>query len=269
MLIIASNLTTRNRKVSDIFKQAKAAGWSADKPSASALGDLARQCFDAGAEVLEINIQQHYDLPEAMEFAVRAVQQVTDRQLCLSTGNPQALDTGLRTCKRPPIVNYISVDETRLNEMFPAAVGHNAEVVLLVSEPTRPADAREMIQKAAILVGAANAAGISNERIFIDPGIIHVTAEAGQRHLVEIKDFLQELPEFFEPPVRSTCWLHNISTGTPRRLQPFIETNLLAMLGGLGLSSVFLDVLSRENMRTVKLIKMLNDELIYANAALE
>jgi hypothetical protein len=82
-------------------------------------------------------------------------------------------------------------------------------------------------------------------------------------------EFLRALPEAFEPPLRSTCWLGNISAGVPKRLRPVIETALLAVLAGLGLSSVFLDVLRRENMRMVRLIKVLNNEVIYSDRDVE
>ncbi|MFW6102161.1 MAG: hypothetical protein ACOC6O_00710 [Chloroflexota bacterium] len=72
-----------------------------------------------------------------------------------------------------------------------------------------------------------------------------------------------------EPPVKNTCWLANCSAGTPRRLRPVIESALLAMLAGLGLSSVFLVVLRLENMRTVRLIKMFANEVVYSESEAE
>ena len=266
MFVIANNITTRNSVVNQIFSQAKTGGWVKDQQAIIRLQDLTEQCITAGADVLEINVQQYHGLPEAMEFAVNAVQQVTDLQLCLSTNSAEALEAGLRACKCPPLVNYISIDETRLREMLPLIANHGAGVVLLVSDPTTPTDAREMLQKAAILVGAVNEAGIPNDSVFIDPGLIHLASDMGQRHLVEVMEFLRVLPDATEPPVKSTCWLGNISAGAPQRIRPVIETALLPMLAGMGLSSVFLDVLRRENMRTVRLIKMFNNEVVYSES---
>ncbi len=119
MLIIANNITTRNSEVSQIFRQAKADGWVSNQQAITRLQDLTEQCITAGADVLEINIQQYHDLAEAMKFAVNAVQQATALQLCLSTNSAEALEAGLRACERPPLVNYISIDEARLREMLP------------------------------------------------------------------------------------------------------------------------------------------------------
>ncbi len=269
MFVIANNITTRNSMVNQIFRQAKASGWTSNQQAITRLQELTEQCVADGTDALEIDIQQYHDLPEAIEFAVSAVQQVTDLQLCLSTNNAQAIEAGLRTCKRPPLVNYISIDETRLRDILPSIANHGASVVLLVSDPTAPTDAREMLQKAAILVGAANEVGIPNDDILIDPGLIHITSDTGQRHLVEVMKFLRALSGTTDPPVKSTCWLTNCSAGAPRRLRPIIETTLLPMLAGVGLSSVFLDVLRQENRQVVRLVRMFKNEVVYSDSELE
>ncbi len=269
MFLIANNISTRDAKVARIFQEARAAAWNAESDPAKMLMKLAQQCVAAGADALEINIQQHYDQPEAMQFAVNAVQQVTDLRLCLSTNNAEALEAGLRDCESPPLANYLYMDEARLKKMLPLAAKHGAGIILLISDPVAPSDAREMLQKTAILVGAANEAGIPNYGIFVDPGLIHITNVAGQRHLVEVLEFLRTLPSVTEPSVKSTCWLVNSSAGAPRRLRPVIESALLPMLAGAGLSSVFLDALQQKNRRTVRLIKIFNNEVIYSDSDVE
>ena len=267
MRTIASNLTTRDPKIGRLFRHILA-GCEDDDDDSAVLQDVAQACAGAGADALEINLQQHFDQIEAMEFAVKAVQQSTDLQLCLSSNKADVLEAGLKICRRPPIVNYVSIDVARLKEILPLAVKYKAEVILLISDPASPGDARQMLEKAAILVGAANAAGISNERIILDPGIFHITVEQGQHHLVEVVELLRAVPDTFDPAVGTTCWLSNSSAGAPARLRPVIETALLSMLAGIGLSSVFLDVLRKENMRTVRLLKIFQNEEVYAEGNL-
>jgi 5-methyltetrahydrofolate corrinoid/iron sulfur protein methyltransferase len=269
MLVIANNITTRNSQVAGIFRQSGAEEWKTSSNAARELGELASRCAAAGAGAVEINVQQRFDTPEAMRFAVKVVQQATDLQLCLSANTAAALEAGLKECRKPPLANYISFDEARLKEMLPVIARHNAGVILLVSDPAAPADAREMLEKTAILVGAANEAGITNDRIIVDPGLIHVTADIGQRHLTEVFEFIRALPDATEPPVRSTCWLANCSTGAPRRLRPAIETALLPMLAGIGLSSVFLDVLQRLNRRAARLIGIFSNEVVYSDSEID
>ncbi len=269
MFVIASNITTRDARVALIFRRARLEGWDKAGSAARDLADLARRCVAAGAGAIELNVQQRFDTPEAMRFAVRAVQPAVAVQICLSANNAAALEAGLEECRQPALANYVSIDEARLKEMLPAIAKYRAGTVVLVSDPAAPGDAREMLQKTAILVGAANEAGISNDRILVDPGLVHITADIGQRHLTEVFEFLRALPDATDPPVRSTCWLANSSTGAPRRLRLAIETALLPMLAGTGLSSVFLDVLQRLNRRTARLVNILNNQVVYSDGEIE
>lgn len=269
MYIIASNISTKNNRINTIFRQAKAGNWFNSSEANTGLQEIAEQCDALGADILEIDIQQHYDSPEAMEFAVSLVQQVTDLRLCLSANNPQAIEIGLRVCKKPPLVNYISVDQAQVNNSLALAADRGAGVILLVSNPASPSDATEMLLNAGILVGVANDLGIPNSDIFLDPGLIHVTSDAGQRHLNEIMKFLQALPDAFEQEVQSTCWLTNSSAGASRRMRRTIETTLLPMLAGGGLSSVFLDVLQEDNRRTVRLVNVFTNQTIYSESEIE
>jgi 5-methyltetrahydrofolate corrinoid/iron sulfur protein methyltransferase len=120
-----------------------------------------------------------------------------------------------------------------------------------------------------VLAGAANESGIANGNIYLDPGVLHVTSDLGQRYSRTLLELLPALAETFDPPVKTTCWINNASAGAPRRLRPAINNTFLSMLGGVGLSSAFVDVLNKDIMRTIRLIKMLKDEAIYSDREVE
>jgi 5-methyltetrahydrofolate corrinoid/iron sulfur protein methyltransferase len=268
MLIIANNLTTRNPQVASVLKERVTGGKRSEAAACPGIVDIAESCLNAGADVLEINLQQHFDSPETMEFAIKVVQEVKDCQLCLSSNSAATLEAGLKICQRPPIINYIAMDTQRLQDILPLAARYRAGIILLVSDPSRPADARQMLEKAAVLVGAANGKGIPNENIFLDPGIYHITREPGQRHMVDVFDFLQAVPDAFEPAVQTTVWLTNSSAGAAARLRPVIESALMMNLAGIGVTSMFLDVLRKENRRAIRLLKIFHNEIVYADGDL-
>ena len=262
MFIIANNITTRSRKVVSALQ-------AADGERAAFLGGLAKECIAAGADALDINLQQRKDRPEVMEAAVKAVQSAVDCQLCLSANRADTLEAGLRECKRPAIVNYVSMDERRLREILPLAAYYDAYLVLLVADPVAPSRAEDAVKQAAVLVGAANEAGIPNDRLMLDPGVLHVTTEMGQRHSQMLIELLPALAEAFDPPIRTVCWVNNVSAAAPRKVRPAMDNAFLAMLGGLGLSAAFLDVLNKEAMRTRRLVGVFRNEVIYADAEVE
>jgi len=261
MLIIANNITTRNRNVANALKPARSGHMKKAQSCALFLGNVAKECVAAGASVLEINLQQRYDMPEVMEYAINAVQKGVHHQVCISSSRPDTLEAGLKACHRPPIVNY--------EQLLPLVARYNAEVVLLTADPVPPPTLEETIKSAAILVGAANEAGIPNSHILIDPGVLHIAYSVGQSHSRALLELIPALREAFDPPVRTTCWIDNVSTGAPRRLRPFINSSFLAMLSGLGLSSAFVDVLENQMARTMRLMRVFANELIYSDAEID
>ncbi len=271
MLAIANNISTRNRRVSEALRLHPAESISqkvADrikKERIDFLQELASDCVGAGADILDINLQQRHDEPEIIKFAVETIQGAVDCQLCLSSNRADTLEAGLRACKRPPIVNYISLDEEKLKEILPLVARYKAEVILSVTGPTALNSTEDILKSAAVLVGAANESGISNKRIIIDPGVLHVTSDAGQRHTKTLLELLPALSEIFDPPIRTTSWINNVSAGAPRRLRPAINNTFLAVLAGAGLYSAFVDALNKETMRTVRLIRILRDDAIYSD----
>jgi len=271
MLAIANNVTTRNRKVSEALRLRPAESISqkvADrikKERIDFLQELASDCVRAGADILDINLQQRHDEPEIMKFAVETIQGAVDCQLCLSSNRADTLEAGLRACKRPPIVNYVSLDEEKLKEILPLVARYKAEVILSVIGPTALNSTEDILKSTAVLVGAANESGISNKHIFIDPGVLHVTSDVGQRHTKTLLELIPAFSEIFDPPIRTTSWINNVSAGAPRRLRPAINNTFLAVLAGAGLSSAFIDALNRETMRTVRLIRILRDDAIYSD----
>lgn len=259
MLVIANNITSRNATVAQALKN----------QDTGYLQDLAQRCLKAGANVLEINLQHKHDRPEILQFAVQAIQNVVKAPLCLSTHNPETLEAGLQSCRNEAMVNYIAPEESRIEKMLPLAANYKAQVILFLAALNPAIQAEEAFRLASVLVGASNEAGIANDRIFIDPGVLHITTLEGQSRLQFFRELLPELAENFEPGLRTTCWVENASAGLPRKLRPAITSVHLAMLAGLGISSAFLDVLQPETMRTVRLIKIMRGELIYSHREVE
>lgn len=276
MLTIARNMDFRSRDLAALFRQrpaetaSRSAARELEERQRHVLQEMAKLCRNAGADVLEIGMApRRKDAAQLMEMAVSAVQQVNNCQLCLSSEEPEVLEAGLRLCRRPPIVNYVSIHNKELKEILPLVARHRAEVVLFPTEGEVPTDAADFFKKAAVLVGAANESGIPNERIFVDLGVVHIASDVGQHHAETVVEVLKNISEAFEPATRSTCFLTNVSAGAPRRLRSPLNNAFLALLAGAGLDSAFIDAQDREVMRTVRLIKIFRNQLIYAEGEVD
>jgi len=272
MIAIANNISTRKKIIYEALKYRESDKQTEERIKSGPdvyIKQLAKECVNSGAEILDVNLQQRYDTPETMEFFVNTIQEVVDNQLCLSAYNTDTLEAGLKACKKTPIINHVSLDTTQLQGTLPLAAKYNAEVILFPFYSGSYGKEEDILRLSGILVGAANEAGIPNERIYIDPGVLHITSETGQRYAKALTAIIPALREAFDPPVRTTCWINNISAGADRKLRRSINNTFLAVISSAGLSAAFIDVLDLEIMRTLRLINILVNGEIYANGAIQ
>ncbi len=263
MLVIANNLSFRNR---DFIKAVK-------EGEGIIMSSMAEVLKKAGADALDINLSVDGDGDEKyMSAAVESVQKA-GLPVYIDSRNPEAMRAGIEAARVPVTLNYVSADKQQtkpMGDIAKLAASHSADLVLYAMRRGTPADADERLAIISELMDMANDAGVTNERLIIDPVILHLGGGgAGQQHAVAVRQTLAGLMELVDPPVRTTCWISNVSAGAPKELRAAINDTFLAMLAGAGLSSVFLDVFDKQAMRTVRLIRALKDEALYCPADAE
>lgn len=226
---------------------------------------LAKECTEAGADLLDINMgPARKGGPELMEWVVNTVQEVTDLQLCLDTSNHEAMEAGIKACNKPPLLNSFSAQPDKMANILPLAAKHDCEIIGLTMSTHIPLDADERIAVAYEVVAAANELGVSNDRIWIDPIILPIGVEVGQAHAEAVQQVLRMLPEVFDPPVQTTCGLSNTSNGAPDELRGPIERAFLPMLAASGMTSAIVNARDKELMRVIRLIKAFKNEALYS-----
>ncbi|MHB0915446.1 MAG: dihydropteroate synthase [Thermoleophilia bacterium] len=226
---------------------------------------LARECTEAGADLLDINLgPARKGGPELMEWVVNTVQEVSDLQLVLDTSNHEAMEAGIKVCKKPPLLNSFSAQPDKMENILPLAAKYDCEIIGLTMSTHIPIDADERIAVAYEIVAAANELGITNDRIWIDPIILPIGVEVGQAHSVAVQEVLRMLPEVFDPAVQTTCGLSNTSNGAPDELRGVIEAAFVPMLAACGMTSAIVNAKDKELMRTIRLIKDFKNEALYS-----
>jgi 5-methyltetrahydrofolate corrinoid/iron sulfur protein methyltransferase len=259
VLVIAENINVMVTRIGNAMKER-------DK---APIQDLARRLVESGADVIDINLgPARKDGDKMMEFVVETVAEITKLQFCLDTTNHVAMEAGIVKCLElglpNPIVNSFSAQPDKMANILPLAAKYNCEIIGLTMGAAIPIDANERVALAYELVVAANDQGIPNERIFIDPIILPVGVDVGQQHAVAVQDVLKMLPEMFDPMVKTTCGLSNISNGAPDELRPAINNVFVAMLSAAGMTSAIVDALDKEMMRSIRLIKALTNQSLYS-----
>ncbi len=258
MLTIANNLNFNNREFLSAVKTGNS-DW------------IARQALalkTAGADMLSISLSLDGDGDEkCMKTAVVGAREA-GLTLSIDSRNPIAQEIAAEAAGKKIIVNYFSADYQRGNEMagiLNAASSAGADLVIYPLRKGIPADADERLGIIEDLIEKANSAGISNDRLIVDLMVLHMSGNVrGQEQAVAAQETLYGLSELVEPPIKTTCWLSNISAGSAKSVRPAINSTYLAMLAGLGLWSAYIDVLDKETMRAVRLIKALKNETVYS-----
>jgi cobalamin-dependent methionine synthase I len=247
MKVISQNLGFRNK---DFLKAAR----NGDKATMSVMAEVLKK---AGADIINIGLSLDGDGDEKfMEAAVVAVQRA-GLPLSIDSRNPKAQQIAAKVAEVPLIVNYLCAEDSRAKEMdeiLTVAASGKSDLVLYALRKGTPADADERLQIIESLIEKANAAGIPSERLIVDPVILHLGGGIGQEHAVAVQETLYGIRELVEPPIRTTCWLSNISAGAPKELRTAINNTYLAVLAGLWLWSAYVDVMDKHTMRTVRLI---------------
>lgn len=199
---------------------------------------------EKGMDYIDINLGPcKKDGHELMPWVCEVVQEVVpDVPLLLDTSNISAIEAGLKVlkpCSKPHIVNSIMARKERYEVMLPMAVKYDADIVALLWGPDGlPRDENERAALAVELIFAANQAGITNDKIWVDGIVTPVNIQQAQ--LISLLNFMAELDEI-APGVKSTCGLSNISNGPPVSLRPILNTTYMVMLDRYGMEAVISD----------------------------
>jgi 5-methyltetrahydrofolate corrinoid/iron sulfur protein methyltransferase len=234
--------------------------------------DLAKRQTEAGAAYLDINVgTAASDQQAAMQWLIETVQAASDTPLAIDSQKWEVIEAGLKVAdpSRGLLLNSTPLnkknDDTILDRFIEAAAANNASIVALTMDKNGvPQDVDTRVMIAAEIVAKAAEAGLSPDRLFIDPIILPVNCDQKQpTYLFQVMDQLQMLSD---PAPHMTVGLSNISQGTSQR--SLINRTFLVMAAGHGLDSAIVDVLDTELMDAWITADMLANKMIYSDSYL-
>jgi 5-methyltetrahydrofolate corrinoid/iron sulfur protein methyltransferase len=206
---------------------------------------------ERGMDYLDLNIGPARKAgAELMAWVVKTVQEVVDLPLFLDTTNVEAIEAGLRACKRPAVINSISCRPERMEALFPVAKRYDASFVgLLLGVEGVPRDAAERGALAAEMMAKAAEADIPMDHILLDPIVLPISSQQDQvQGCTEFMMMFKELA----PECRSTCGLSNVSNGTPEELRDIINRTYLMVLMKHGLDSAIVNAFDKDLVDIVR-----------------
>jgi len=217
-----------------------------------------------GAHYLDINVGPSSPAPvEAMKWLVEVTQEASDLPLCLDSTKYDAIEAGLKLCKRPAMINSVPAEMPKMERVFSMAAEYGAEVIALaMNEEGIPKDADSRIGLAAELVATADAFGISPDMLYIDPLVL--PCNVAQDHGPEVMRTLREIKLISDPAPKTVVGLSNVSQGTKNR--ELINRTFAVMAMANGLDAGIVDANDDELMAAIASARIILNMDIYCDS---
>ena len=170
---------------------------------------------EAGAQMLDVNAGIPLaDEPAILAATVRLVQSLTDVPLSIDSSIVAALEAGLSAYVGKPLVNSVTGEEERLEQVLPLVARHGAAVVAISNDETGISEDPDVrFDVAERIVERAADHGIPRADVVVDPLVMPIgaMATAGRQVFRLVRRLREELG------VNTTCGASNVSFGLPNR----------------------------------------------------
>lgn len=186
----------------------------------------------AGAQVLDVNAGVPLTSePALLAEAIRVVQSVAAVPLCLDLSMVSALAAGLAVYQGKALVNSVTGEEERLEQILPLVARHHAAVIGISNDGSGISpDPNVRFEVARKIVARAADYGIPVEDVIIDPLAMPIGAvRYGGRTLFTLVRRIRE-----ELGCNTCCGASNISFGLPER--PTLSGAFVAMAIAAGMT---------------------------------
>src|SRR5918997_3395505 len=191
---------------------------------------------EAGADMLDVNAGiPLVDEAELLSKMLTLIQETTDLPICIDSSVIEALEAGLGVYEGKALVNSVTGEDERLEEILPLGAKHGPAVIGLANDETGiPETAQQRLEIATKIVKVCGDHGIPPEDVVIDPLAMTVGAdtEAVTTTLEAIRMIRDELG------VNMCLGASNVSFGLPRRHE--LNAAFIPMAAAAGLTSAIM-----------------------------
>ena len=213
-----------------------------------------RAQVEGGADVLDINMGVPLtDEADLLARTITMAQQLTDLPICIDSSVIEALEAGLAVYQGRALVNSVTAEDERLEQILPLVKKYDAAVIALPNDEEEiPMEADKRLELVAKIVRVATQEyGIALADIVIDPLAMPIGADQQvARTFFEVVGAIRH-----DYGINMTCGASNTSFGMPGRDQ--IGAAFLPMAMTAGLTSAIMDARSPEIVTAVKAADLL------------
>ena len=148
-----------------------------------------------------------------MRELVYEIQSVVSLPLQIDSGNPSAIEAGMRIANGLPLINSVNASEESLSTILPIVKKYGAScVALTMDENGIPALAEGRVEMAMRILERAKEYGIGAERLIFDPLCLSVSTDKNA-----YKTTLAAVKALADKGLYTTLGVSNVSFGMPER----------------------------------------------------
>jgi len=235
MVILGERINSSRKKIAAAI----------EKRDADFIKNEAVSQVQAGADFIDLNCGTFLNEEAAlMQWLITTVRSVVQTPLCIDSPSPETIKAALKFYNsKPVIVNSITAEEDRANQILPAVKEYDTFVVALTMDETGiPRTAEERTGMAERILQFAERHKVDRDKIYFDPLIQPVGSDQEQGKIaLSTIAMIKRLGN-----TKIVCGLSNISFGLPNR--SLLNSTFLAMAVAAGLDAVMLDPLNEKLM---------------------
>jgi 5-methyltetrahydrofolate--homocysteine methyltransferase len=238
-----------------------------EKRDAEFIANLAKSQADAGASFIDVCASTDVAVEmETMKWLIDIVQEATDTPIAVDSPNAEICAQAIGLCKKPGLVNSVSMEGDKIEQVFPAIADTKWECAALLCDDTGiPKSGEQRLNVFADLMAKAKEYNIAPSRLHIDPLVeMLCTAEDGINTVLAV---IREIKSQY-PDIHVTGGASNISFNLPAR--KFVNQAFLVLAMGAGMDSAIINPLHKHMMGLIYATEALkgNDEycMEYINA---
>lgn len=193
--------------------------------------NMAEEQVENGASILDINVGMNgINEREMMLKVVYQVSQAVNLPLCLDSSSPEVLEAALRIYPGRALVNSVSLEKVKMEEILPLVRKYGAMFILLpLSDKGLPESSQEKEDIINTVLHTAFEMGFTKNDVVVD-GLV---ATVGAQKDAAI-NCLKTINYCYNNGIATICGLSNISFGLPERM--FVNTAFLTMAIERGLT---------------------------------
>ncbi len=215
---------------------------------ATSIRKLAREQAEHSAEFIDVNAGAFEGKEsEYLKWLIQEVQKEVDLPCCIDSPDPKVLEAGLSVHRGIAMINSISLEKKRADDLMPVIAGTDLKIVgLCMSDSGMPRTAEDRVRIADTLVNLLLKNNVKLTNIFVDPLVQPVSTDPsfGREFLIAVEKVMALFPG-----IHTICGLSNVSFGLP--LRKFLNQTFMAMAIAKGLDAAIMNPLDKEMMANI------------------